>query len=588
VGGQALGRQIEAVPTIDELILAQAQKSRLRRSTADSLRRGLTRTALGDYNSVLPESSAAAARLVWDQEVAGSNPASPTTLMTEAHEYQSLYRKWRPQRFADVVHQEYTVRTLQNAILSNQIAHAYLLAGPRGVGKTSIARIFAKAINCTNPQHGEPCNQCAMCKKITRGNALDVIEIDGASNRGIDQIRQLREEVNFVPAEAQYKVYIIDEVHMLTNEAFNALLKTLEEPPKHVVFLFATTEPHKVPLTIISRCQAFELKLLPPERIEKRLQEICEAEKINASPKVLTAISYRARGALRDAIVMLEQLASYKGPARIEEHDLFEIMGLASEETVREFLQALLTRQGRRALEIIADLAERGKDLELFVDELIEQTRDWIIAVLDGQPVPAEARLETLIGLSTQLLGLKRELGRAWEKRILLEVKALELTQAIPQPLPDTESRGIAAPTFGKGLPSSSPAAPPREQSAKTPKKAPPTSEPSARDKWAQVLEEVKRDRRGTVHALLLDGQPVELLDALRIEYDTQHAFHKESLEKYRTYLEEVIARVYGPRRVEIAFMQAAESPTRRKSKSAEAREKAERIKQAFDGEIVS
>jgi DNA polymerase-3 subunit gamma/tau len=499
--------------------------------------------------------------------------------MTEAHEYQSLYRKWRPQRFADVVHQEYTVRTLQNAILSNQIAHAYLLAGPRGVGKTSIARIFAKAINCTNPQHGEPCNQCAMCKKITRGNALDVIEIDGASNRGIDQIRQLREEVNFVPAEAQYKVYIIDEVHMLTNEAFNALLKTLEEPPKHVVFIFATTEPHKVPLTIISRCQAFELKLLPPERIERRLQEICETEKINASPKVLTAISYRARGALRDALVMLEQLASYKGAARIEEHDLFEIMGLASEETVREFLQALLTRQGRRALEIIADLAERGKDLELFVDELIEQTRDWIIAALDGHPVPAEARLETLIGLSTQLLGVKRELGRAWEKRILLEVKALELTQAVP---------GLEqAPT------QLSAAAPPRDP--KTPKeKAHAESEPSApertpaQDKWAQVLEEVKRERRGTVHALLLDGQPVELADTLRIEYDLQHTFHKESLEKHRTYLEGVIARVYGPRRVEIAFMQAAESPARRKSKSAELREKAELLKQAFDGEIVS
>ncbi|MCL6643346.1 MAG: DNA polymerase III subunit gamma/tau [Candidatus Bipolaricaulota bacterium] len=503
--------------------------------------------------------------------------------MTEAHEYQSLYRKWRPQRFADVVHQEYTVRTLQNAILSNQIAHAYLLAGPRGVGKTSIARIFAKAINCTNPQHGEPCNQCDMCKKITRGNALDVIEIDGASNRGIDQIRQLREEVNFVHAEAQYKVYIIDEVHMLTNEAFNALLKTLEEPPKHVVFIFATTEPHKVPLTIISRCQAFELKLLPPERIEKRLQEICEAEKINASPKVLTAISYRARGALRDAIVMLEQLASYKGAARIEEHDLFEIMGLASEETVQEFLQALLTRQGRRALEIIADLAERGKDLELFVDELIEQTRDWIIAALDGHPVPAEARVETLIGLSTQLLGLKRELGRAWEKRILLEVKALELTQAVPG--------------FEQAPPQLSAAAPPREQSAKAPratKKAHAEPEPSAagstpaQDKWAQVLEEVKRERRGTVHALLLDGQPVELSDTLRIEYDLQHTFHKESLEKHRKYLEEVIARVYGPRRVEIAFMQAAESPTRRKSKSAELREKAELLKQAFDGEIVS
>jgi len=494
--------------------------------------------------------------------------------MTEAHEYQSLYRKWRPQRFADVVHQEYTVRTLQNAILSHQIAHAYLLAGPRGVGKTSIARIFAKAINCTDPQQGEPCNQCDMCRRITRGNALDVIEIDGASNRGIDQIRQLREEVNFVPAEAKYKVYIIDEVHMLTNEAFNALLKTLEEPPKHVVFLFATTEPHKVPLTIISRCQAFELKLLPPERIEKRLREICEAEKINTSPKVLTAISYRARGALRDAIVMLEQLASYKGAARIEEHDLYEIMGLASEETVTEFLKALLTRQGRRALEIIADLAERGKDLELFVDELIEQTRDWVIAAIDGQSLPVETSLETLIGLSAQLLGLKRELGRAWEKRILLEVKSLELTQGIPQL--SREKARVTNPSKERAL-------------SHTPRESTASPGPAQKiDKWTQLLEEVKRDRRGTVHALLLDGQPVELPDTLRIEYDAQLTFHKERLEKHRKYLEEVIARVYGPRRVEIAFSEGMDAPSRRKSKSAEVREKAELLKKVFDGEIVS
>jgi DNA polymerase-3 subunit gamma/tau len=500
--------------------------------------------------------------------------------------YQSLYRKWRPQRFADVVHQEYTVRTLQNAILSNQIAHAYLLAGPRGVGKTSIARIFAKAVNCTDHQHGEPCNACDICKKITRGNALDVIEIDGASNRGIDQIRQLREEVNFVPAEAKYKVYIIDEVHMLTNEAFNALLKTLEEPPKHVIFIFATTEPHKVPLTIISRCQAFELKLLPPERIEKRLREICDAEKIDASSRVLMTISYRARGALRDSIVMLEQLASYKGAARIEEHDLFEIMGLASEETVTEFLKALLVRQGRRALEIIADLAERGKDLELFVDELIERSRDWIIAQLDGQAVPTEASLDMLIELSTQLLELKRELGRAWEKRILLEVKSLQLTRTISEPS-EKASTQTQTTLFAPLRPKTQPRESPKESKHTTEKRE---IVRSGTDKWTQLLEEIKRDRRGPVHALLLDGQPIEEPTVLRIEYDPQHTFHKERLEKDRKYLEEVVARVYGPRRVEIAFstVKTENAPTRRKSKSMELHEKAELIRKTFDGELLT
>ncbi|MDW8328965.1 MAG: DNA polymerase III subunit gamma/tau [Candidatus Bipolaricaulota bacterium] len=499
--------------------------------------------------------------------------------MAEAPTYQSLYRKWRPQRFADVVHQEYTVRTLQNAIISQQLAHAYLLAGPRGVGKTSIARILAKAVNCANPQHGEPCNACDHCRKITKGTSLDVIEIDGASNRGIDQIRRLREEIAFVPAETRYKVYIIDEVHMLTNEAFNALLKTLEEPPQHVIFIFATTEPHKVPLTILSRCQAFELKLLPPERIAQRLREVCQAEKINASPQVLLTIAHRARGALRDAMVMLEQLASYKGTQKIEENDLFEIMGLASHETVQSFLQALLQKESRRALEIIGDLAERGKDLELFIDELIEEARAWILARLDGQELPLPVDLPTLIELSRELLDLKREIGRAWEKRVLLEVKALELTQfKAPSPSPVTEEIQPTAPA-----------------AAPTPKlKAPrpALSESTSPDKWTRLLEEVKRDRRSTVHAFLLEGHPVETADLLRIEYDPKNSFHKEGLEKHAKYLEDVVRRVYGEVRVEIAWAGNARDQSdvsaRRKSKSAEIREKIKLIQEHLEGEIVN
>ncbi|MCI2430679.1 DNA polymerase III subunit gamma/tau [Candidatus Acetothermia bacterium] len=497
--------------------------------------------------------------------------------------YQSLYRKWRPQRFAEVVHQEYTVRTLQNAILSKQLAHAYLLAGPRGVGKTSIARILAKAVNCANPQNGEPCNACDHCRKITKGTALDVIEIDGASNRGIDQIRRLREEIAFVPAETHYKVYIIDEVHMLTNEAFNALLKTLEEPPQHVIFVFATTEPHKVPLTIISRCQSFELKLLPPERIEQRLKEICKAEEINASAQVLSTIAHRARGALRDATVMLEQLASYKGSQKIEENDLFEIMGLASHETVQGFLQALLQKESRRALSIIADLAERGKDLELFIDELIEEARAWILTRLDGGELslPIHADLPKLIELSRELLELKREISRAWEKRVLLEVKALELTQF---------SRGSAAAT---ALSSTAPIPTEKVNATRTA-----VSEPApaiaTHDKWTRLLEEVKRDRRSTVHAFLLEGQPVERADLLRIEYDPKNSFHKEGLEKYTKYLEEVVQRVYGAVRVEIAWAEndssnrESGSSPRRKSKSAELREKIKLIQEHLEGEIVN
>ncbi|MBI3658868.1 DNA polymerase III subunit gamma/tau [Candidatus Acetothermia bacterium] len=558
--------------------------------------------------------------------------------------YQSLYRKWRPQKFSDVVGQEYIVRTLQNAVATNQIAHAYMFAGPRGVGKTTIARLFAKAVNCKNPTAGEPDNSCENCLKITKGTALDVIEIDGASNRGIDQIRQLREEVNFMPAEIRYKVYIIDEVHMLTNEAFNALLKTLEEPPKHVIFIFATTEAHKVPTTVISRCQAYDFKNHHPEQIEKQLAKIGQTEKIQTNERVLRAIAVRARGGMRDAIVMLEQLSSFKGDQGIDENDLYEIMGLASEETVHKFLNAILQKESRTALEAIASLAERGKDLELFVDELISQTRDSLILVLDNQKAPVNASAATLIQLSSKLLELKRELSRAWEKRILLEVKALELinqsttsvstaptvTQQQPQPaqpmpiatpapapkpekiVPAASASSTSAPKGTLGLeskPAAKPTAsqPAKEQPVETQMPAPkpepvvaasPTSVPSitapsdiSGNKWQQLLNELKRERRSTIHAFLMEGQPVEMSSALRIEYPPQSGFHKEGLEKNRTYLEAMVKKIYG-KRLEIAFAgtesASGNSATVKPAKKSVAREKAELVQKIFDGEIIN
>ncbi len=556
--------------------------------------------------------------------------------------YQSLYRKWRSQRFSDVVGQEYIVRTLQNAVANNQIAHAYLFCGPRGVGKTTLARIFSKAVNCKNPQQGEPDNTCDVCLRITKGTALDVIEIDGASNRGIDQIRQLREEVNFMPAEVRYKVYIIDEVHMLTNEAFNALLKTLEEPPKHVIFIFATTEAHKVPTTVISRCQAFEFKNHLPEQIEKHLAKISQAESIQTNERVLRAIAHRARGGMRDAIVMLEQLASFKSGQGIDENDLYEIMGLASQETVHQFLNALLQKESRTALGVIASLADRGKDLELFVDELISQTRDSLLLVLENQKAPVNANPATLIQLSSKLLELKRELSRAWEKRILLEIKALELisqsaglgtasviTQqpqsmqpapiAMPAPIPKPEKIVLATASTSTVASSKSslgfePKAPTPKPTPVSPKKmepetAPvpkpeplvaaatspssiPTEAPPAEmsgDKWQQLLAELKRERRSTVHAFLMEGQHSETETTLRIEYSMQNAFHKEGLEKSRKILEELVQKIYGSKKVEIAYTNADNTgATPKPAKKSVAREKAELIKKMFDGEILN
>jgi DNA polymerase-3 subunit gamma/tau len=545
--------------------------------------------------------------------------------------YQSLYRKWRSQTFADVVGQEYIVRTLQNAVATNQIAHAYLFAGPRGVGKTTLARILAKAVNCKNSQNGEPDNSCDNCQRITKGTSLDVIEIDGASNRGIDQIRQLREEVNYMPAEIRYKVYIIDEVHMLTNEAFNALLKTLEEPPKYVIFIFATTEAHKVPTTVISRCQAFEFKNHHPEQIEKHLANISQAEGIQANERVLRAIAVRARGGMRDAIVMLEQLASFKGGQGIDESDLYEIMGLASEETVQNFLNAILQKESRTALDVIANLAERGKDLELFVDELISQTRDSLVLVLDNQKAPINANAAALIQLSSKLLELKREMNRAWEKRILLEVKTLELISqgtatasvaptaqpvATPAPTPKPEkivpaaaatSPTSLAPKGALGLEPrpAAKSAPPQTTKMEMEKTietlvpqaepAPPAPMPSLSssemigDKWQQLLSELKREKRSTIQAFLMEGQPIETEAVLRIEYSMQNAFHKEGLEKNRKYLEEVMRKVYGSKKLEIAYAGAESAGTTPKpAKKSLAREKAEMIQKMFDGEIIN
>ncbi|MEI8207316.1 MAG: DNA polymerase III subunit gamma/tau, partial [Kiritimatiellales bacterium] len=243
--------------------------------------------------------------------------------------YEVLARKWRPQVFADVVGQNHVTQTLHNAIKSDRLAHAYLFVGPRGTGKTTTARILAKALNCQNRQGSEPCNTCDSCKEIMKGSSLDVIEIDGASNRGIDAVQELRDNVRYAPIRGPFKIYIIDEVHMLTREAFNAILKTLEEPPPHVKFFFATTEPQKVLTTILSRCQRFDLRRISIADITAQLQKISKAEGIKISADALLAIARGAEGGLRDAESALDQLVSFRGKT-IEEADVLSVFGLIS------------------------------------------------------------------------------------------------------------------------------------------------------------------------------------------------------------------------------------------------------------------
>ncbi len=294
-------------------------------------------------------------------------------------EYVVLARKWRPQQFGGVVGQEPIVKTLQNAILSNRLAHAYLFCGMRGTGKTTTARIFAKALNCTQGVSANPCDQCDNCREIAAGSSLDVIEIDGASNRGIDQIRDLRDNVKFAPAACRFKVYIIDEVHMLTTEAFNALLKTLEEPPAHVKFLFATTEANKIPATILSRCQRFDLKRIKTTEIVQHLKKLSEAEGVSAEEGALFTIAVQADGSLRDAISLFDQMIAYC-EKKIREEDVNAVLGLIEKEKYFELIDAILKKKGGAVFEIVASLIASGKDLSLFLNGLLGHLRNLLLA----------------------------------------------------------------------------------------------------------------------------------------------------------------------------------------------------------------
>ena len=292
--------------------------------------------------------------------------------------YMALYRAYRPQAFKEVSGQEHVVRTLQNAIINNKVAHAYLFSGPRGTGKTTIAKIMAKAINCPNCHDGEPCNECEICKGITKGMISDVVEIDAASNNGVDEIRDIRDKVKYLPSEGKYKVYIIDEVHMLSTGAFNALLKTLEEPPVHAIFVLATTEPHKIPSTILSRCQRFDFRGVGTKEIVERINYICKEEKITISNEAVELIAECSEGGMRDALSLLDEAISFSGN-KVELNDVYQVSGAVNVDNVIDLAQSVLEKDSAKVLGALETIIDLGKEIPKICTDMISFYRDMLI-----------------------------------------------------------------------------------------------------------------------------------------------------------------------------------------------------------------
>ena len=464
--------------------------------------------------------------------------------------YEVFARKYRPQTFDDLVGQAHVSRTLKNAVAQNRLAHAYLFVGPRGVGKTSTARILAKSLNCVKGPTITPCGECDNCREIAAGNSLDVIEIDGASNNSVEDVRQLRENVRYAPAKGHYKIYLIDEVHMLSPAAFNALLKTLEEPPAHVKFIFAITEPQKVLPTILSRCQRFDLHRIPANLIAKHLQFIAGKEKIALEPAAAHAIARGAEGGLRDAESMLDQLVAFCGE-KISENDVLDVFGFTSEQAVADLTGRILRGETPGAIDLLHQQSDAGKDMMRLMSDLIAYLRDLLVfkAKPDALKEDVEPDVQTSLARHAELITMGHLLelldqfaaaeGRmkwAPNKKLHLEVAIIKAIQSLGQATLDEVIEKLGELRNGRGARPQAPSAQPvaadadrgREESrtAKAGVSDPGYSEtlprvaetsPDANELWQKILAKVPaqkafvRNSASAAHVLGIDGRNFQI-----------------------------------------------------------------------------
>jgi DNA polymerase-3 subunit gamma/tau len=503
--------------------------------------------------------------------------------------YQVIARKYRPQRFEDVVGQEHVTQTLANAIAQKRIAHAYLFVGPRGTGKTTIARIFAKCLNCADGPRVDFAENDSKAVEIADGRSMDVMEIDGASNRGIDEVRALRETVQYVPASSRFKIYIIDEVHMLTKEAFNALLKTLEEPPPHVKFMFATTEPERVLPTILSRCQRFDLRRIPASLIVKHLEQIAKKEQVKIDPAALHAIARGADGGMRDAESTLDQLISFCG-REITEPDVLSMFGLASQSQILALAGAVLSGETEKALRELNELARQGKDLGRLVSELLGHFRNLLIFQVSGGDLnlieaseaegaalkeqAARIASDALTRIMEVLTDCEGRLRDTASKKILIEVTLLKMIEArqalsIDAVLKRVQQLRTEA-AAGPPAPTPPAKAAPARAAAEPAAAATTAGETDLEQLWARLVEAVGR-ASPFVRTYFTEAHPVSLAkNVLTIGFDEEFAAHIPLVDnsKNHTLIQTKLAELGHPQ-VHVKFIQAEAPPKWKKTPAA-------------------